>query len=76
MGVCSYIKMRMKRKTWDFRLIVSNVKNNCKFYPMLLSSLQMIADGRLLVCQERAAKTEVRGSCEVSSVKETFATAT
>lgn len=33
---------------------------------MLLSSLQMIADGRLLVCQERAAKTEVHGGCEVS----------
>ena len=43
---------------------------------MLLSSLQMIADGRLLVWQERAAKTEVHGSCEVSSMKEMFVTTT
>lgn len=74
MGVFSSIKMGMKRKTWDFRLIISNVKNNCKFFLMLLSSVQMIAGGRLLVCQERAAKTEVHGSWEVSSVKETFVT--
>lgn len=43
---------------------------------MLLSSLQIIADGRLLVCQERAAKTEVHGSGEVSSQKETFVSTT
>lgn len=71
MGVFSSIKMGMKRKTWDFRLIISN---NCQFFLMLLSSVQMIAGGRLLVCQERAAKTEVHGSWEVSSVKETFVT--